>query len=181
MPRILGIDSSLSSTGMCLIDTSVSGQTIRCATIPTTPAAFGGTGFAAYAKRIKYIADTIGASLHQVDLVAIEALAYSARGASAFTLPWLWGRIVETVCERDIQLLVVGTSQRAKYATGKGNAAKDVVMASAIRRWPEVEITSNDTADALIVAAIGCRFLGYPVDEMPKAHYADVMKKLTAA
>jgi len=180
MPLILGIDSSLTNTGLCHIWASKGGQEISTATVPTTPTAFGGTSFLSYSRRISYIVGVVDSYMKGVDLVVIEALAYGARGGSVWTLPWLWGRIVDAAVARDIPVIAVGTSQRAKYATGKGNAPKDAVLAATIRRWPSVAIDGNDVADALILAAIGARFLGYPVDEMPKAHYIDVMKKLAA-
>lgn len=178
MPLILGIDSSLTNTGLCHIFTGA-GQQIDCATVPTTAQAFGTTP-EGYSRRITYITGIVDSWMKGVDLVAIEALAYSARGAAAYTLPWLWGSVIDRAVERNIPVLTVGTTQRAKYATGKGNASKDAVLAAACRRWPEVDIRNNDIADALIVAAIGARHLGYPVDDMPKAHYEAVMKNLAA-
>ena len=49
------------------------------------------------------------------------------------------------------------------YATGKGNASKDAVLAAAIRRYPDVEFDGNDAADALILAAMGADHLGFPL------------------
>ena len=56
---------------------------------------------------------------------------------------------------------------RAKYGTGKGNAAKDAVLAAVIRRYPAVDVTGNDEADALILAAMGARHLGIPLELSP--------------
>lgn len=54
-------------------------------------------------------------------------------------------------------------------------------MAATIRRWPQVNVTGNDEADALILAAIGCRQSGVPIDDIPKGHYEPVFKNLDPA
>lgn len=179
MPLVLGIDSSLTRTGLCHVFTSEfdQGIEIEVRSVSTSPAAYGTTP-CGYSRRIDHLVQAIEPWMKGVDLVAIEQLAYAARGNAAFALPWLWGRIIDSAAERKIPVLVVGTSARAKYATGKGNSPKDAVLAAAIRRWPNVDITDNDVADALIVAAIGSRHIGHPVDDVPKSHYVDVMKKL---
>jgi len=38
-----------------------------------------------------------------------------------------------------------------KNLTGKGNANKDLVLARAVRKWPDQDITDNNQADALAV------------------------------
>ena len=73
----------------------------------------------------------------------------------------------------------VPPSCRAKYATGKGNAGKDEVLLAASRRYPHAPIVGNDDADAVVLAAIGARLLGEPVeDSLPKTHL-DALAKLT--
>jgi Holliday junction resolvasome RuvABC endonuclease subunit len=67
-----------------------------------------------------------------------------------------------------------------QYATGKGNAQKDHVLAAAIRLWPDVAITGNDTADALILAAIGCRTLNLSIDAVPLSHYGKFIERVAA-
>jgi len=41
-----------------------------------------------------------------------------------------------------------------KHFTGKGNAKKDQMIAEAKRRWPTVDIGSDDQADALAVLSL---------------------------
>ena len=55
-----------------------------------------------------------------------------------------------------------------KYATGKGggpDSSKDQVLAAVIRRYPAVDVTGNDEADALVLAAMGARWAGHPIDD----------------
>jgi crossover junction endodeoxyribonuclease RuvC len=53
---------------------------------------------------------------------------------------------------------------RAKYATGKGNAGKQDVLASVVRDHPDTEILDHNMADAMIFAAMGSRSIGKPME-----------------
>ena len=46
----------------------------------------------------------------------------------------------------------------------------DAEFIAAARRFPDVEVTNNNEADALVLAAMGARHLGRPIDDMPKSH-----------
>jgi crossover junction endodeoxyribonuclease RuvC len=70
-------------------------------------------------------------------------------------------------------LVVVEVSPtcRARYATGRGNASKDDVLSAVVRRYSGVDVNGNDEADSLVLAALGARWLGCPIDDpMPKAN-----------
>ena len=68
-------------------------------------------------------------------------------------------------------ILTVPPPTRAMFATGRGNAGKDEVLAAAIRRYPAWGIAGNDIADATVLAAIGARLLGHPLEEsLPQTH-----------
>src|SRR6185437_13090231 len=114
--------------------------------------------YLAISDRLAAISDVIAEYVPSASLVVIESPSFASKFGHTHTRDWLWGKIYDR-CYRDLgkKVLVVSPSQRMKYATGKGNAQKDAVLAAAIKRWPTVDITGNDTADALILAAIGCR------------------------
>jgi len=179
MTTVLGIDSSLTSTGVCRVkglharddDGSVI-DTWRVLSKPGTD-----RGPVGMSNRIAEIIAALDPHIAEADLVVLEGISFSSIGTGAHALHWLWGRIVDATVDRAVELRVVSPSQRMKYATGRGNAAKDMVLAATIRRWPDVDIDGNDTADALVLAAIGCRYLGLPIDDVPKAHWGPVMEK----
>jgi Holliday junction resolvasome RuvABC endonuclease subunit len=171
MPLVLGIDSSLTGTGLARIQVCdkpadltdfVDPTEILVATVgdnkPKTKTR------REYSRRIAKVVNDVDAAMEGVDLIFMEELAYGAKGATAFVLPWLWGRIIDCAEARDIPIGFANVSQIKKYATGKGNADKDIVLAAVVRRFPEVEITNNNEADALTLALIACRGLGFPVD-----------------
>lgn len=184
MPRILGIDSSLTSSGMARIDASVSNPfegpveppAIDVWRVPSKPSQ--NRSAAAMSARITEIISAMEPHIRAADAVGLEGLSGGIQGSAAQVLPWLWGRIVDTCVSLATPLIIIPPSLRCKYATGKGNAAKDAVLASAIRRWPQVDITGNDEADALVIAAIVARNKGVPVDDFPEGHWEPVMAKL---
>jgi crossover junction endodeoxyribonuclease RuvC len=108
------------------------------------------------------------------DLVVIEAPAYSSKTGSMHDRSGLWWLVVNRLHRLDLRVVEVTSGGRAKYATGKGTASKDVVMLAAANRYRNlVEVTGNDVADALILAAMGARHLGQPIeDSLPQTHLA---------
>ena len=109
----------------------------------------------------------------------LEAPSYGSATGSQHDRSGLWWmtyhRIVASTV--GVTVLPVAPTVRAKYATGKGNASKDAVLAAAVRRYPDIDITGNDIADAVILMAIGCRLLGKPIDDpMPATHLAALDK-----
>ena len=193
MPRVLGIDSSLTATGLCQVDWhGPNNWTIDTATVGA-PKPTADKSKRAMVRRVNAlmrqiesaITDggselklTFGESITVPNLIAVEGLAYGAKGDSAWVLPWVFGRVIELAEKYDVPLLVVGTTARAKFVTGRGNADKDTVMLAAAKRWPEAEVANNNEADALAVAAVGCYYLGYPICE-PTQAMADVLTKVS--
>jgi hypothetical protein len=90
----------------------------------------------------------------------------------------LWWLVVNGLFANDVPVVEITPNQRAKYATGKGTDDKDKVLAAVIRRYPDVDVTGNDVADALALAAMGRRRLGRPLEEsLPKPNL-EVMDKV---
>src|SRR5690606_34094716 len=98
------------------------------------------------------------------DLIVMEAPAFSKNNGMAHERAGLWWKIYEAVTGYSVHVLVVKPNLRAKYATGRGNAGKDEVMLAASRRYPDAEITNNNEADAVALAAMGARLMAEPVD-----------------
>ena len=92
----------------------------------------------------------------------------------------LFGQKLESsLAASGVEVLPVPPAVRAKYATGKGNAGKDEVLLAASRRYPHAPIVGNDDADAVVLAAIGARMLGEPIeDSLPKTHL-DALARLS--
>ena len=169
--RIIGIDPSLTATGIATIDTNHPDH-ITCKTIQTKP--YGKTIYDRI-NRIKHIRRHITEAIYttNAECIVIEAPSYGSQGAGTWERAGLWWLAVNAVIDQDWGILVeVPPATRARYATGRGNAAKDVVMISAVRRYPHAPIEDNNQADAVILAAIGARLTGHPIDDLPKANLA---------
>ena len=186
MPRVLGIDSSLTATGLCRVDvekrlyesTEYKHMDIAVCTVGA-PKPTKDKSKRAMARRVEVLLEQIEGALVNVDLVALEELAYGAKGEASWVLPWIWGEVIR-LCERhDIALVIVNVTTVKKYATGKGNADKDTVLLATTKRYPDVALTNNNEADAMVIAAIGCRYLGLPIDTVPKVNL-EFMDKLHA-
>lgn len=180
MPLILGIDSSLTGTGLCRIEIDDVDHSRYAIEVHTVRTAGPKTKTRReYSRRITHVVKTVAAAMEGVDVIMMEELAYGAKGATAFVLPWLWGRIIDEAEQRDIPLAFSNIQQLKKYATGSGASDKTQVMARMIRAFPSVNITNDNESDAMVLALMGARGWGYPLDHPTQAK-AEVMEKIGA-
>lgn len=184
--RILGIDTSLTGTGLARIDVTPTSfgkeWSIATATVSAPKPNPKDKSKRAMARRVNALIDQIESAINEShgrklmigenvqlpDLITIESLAYGAKGASVWVLPWIFGRVLELAEKYDIPLIEVGTGQIKKYATGSGVADKSTVVIAVSQRWPEADVRNDNEADAMTAAAIGCDYLGYPICEATK-------------
>lgn len=109
----------------------------------------------------------------RVDLVAIEAYAYGAKGRAITGLAELGGIVRHDLWDSDLPYIEVAAQTIKKYATGKGNASKDEVLSAAHRRQnarhPFTGV-SNDEADAWWLWAAVSDAHGWPKVKVPDSH-----------
>jgi crossover junction endodeoxyribonuclease RuvC len=169
--RVVGLDLSLTSTGVAWLGIDdgvpVVTRTMRIRSVGAKDATLYGRH-----ERIARLVREVCSAVGYVDLLVIEQPAYSRTVGSQHDRSGLWWLVIDALIREDHARSVaeVAPTGRARYATGKGNAGKDEVLAAAIRRFPGWDITGNDVADAVILAAMGARHLGHPIDQMPAAH-----------
>lgn len=170
---VVGIDPSLTGTGIAIIDTE-DRLVVDTLTITSKPCPDTIEGRVQRQARIcrQLLDHTLGDQSWPPDLAVIEAPAYDSRTGRQHDRSGLWWRIIDRLLEHHVPVVEVTTGGVKKYATGKGNASKDTVLLHVARRYPHVDVQNNNEADALVLAAMGARALGHPVDEMPKAHTA---------
>ncbi|MET9313812.1 hypothetical protein ABZX12_18525 [Kribbella sp. NPDC003505] len=177
---VVGLDLSLTSTGIARINTtSLTPATVTRITSKAPPTERGPKGkplpptLQQRTNRLTTLRDQIVQVSNDADLFVIETPAYSSKTGSTHDRSGLWWLVIEKLdyCGR-YDVAEVTTGGRMKYATGKGNASKDAVLAAVVRRYADVDVTGNDEADALILAAMGARHLGAPIDDLPKTHLA---------
>lgn len=154
--KVIGLDLSLRSTGLS------DGHTWVDRIQPKS------TGVA----RQRVIRETVRTYVHGATLVVIEGLAFRAHDPG-LERAGLWWMLRERLDAWGVPVAVAPPAAVKKYATGVGNADKDRVLAAVIRRWPDVDVSGNDEADALVLAALGRDWLGLG-SPVPEAHRAAV-------
>lgn len=157
-PKVLGLDLSMTSTGV-----ASSIGWVNC--IATKPAQFPTTF-----DRLRHIRAEVLLHVRGASLVVVEQLAIGSQTGQHLTRAGLWHLVMEAIDAADIPWASVTTQQLKKYATGKGNASKDATLLAVARRWPHWDITGNDEADALTLAAMGSDHLGRPLADMPQVN-----------
>lgn len=164
---VLGIDPSLTATGVAAIDGT---RDVRLTTVTSK-----GHRDDSVEKRYDRIAllglDITGFEPH-ADLAVIEYPTLSqGRQGGHLDRHGLWWMLIQRLTALRIPYAVATASARACYATGKGNAAKDVVLANVVRRYPGADVQDNNQADALVLAAMGWHHAtGSPLVDLPQTH-----------
>lgn len=167
---VVGLDLSLTATGL-----AVAGQGEIHFVYRIRTAGKKGDDLLARQRRLK---DIMSAVLDEVvaqqpELVVVEAPSYGSQHGAQHDRSGLWWLVVETIIDLGIPLATVSPNGRAKYGTGKGNAAKAAVKAAVIGRYLNVEIHDDNEADAVLLAAMGSRHLGHPIEDfLDDAHLA---------
>lgn len=176
MTRIVGLDLSLSSTGVAHVqryDGGAYAAFTRHLTVKARHVPRGGEPhtLAERSVRLRRLAGMIVNECIDADLVVVEGPSYASDTGKAHDRAGLWWLVVGRLTGGGLNVVEVPPSTVKTYATGKGNASKDAVLAAVIRRYPAVEVSDNNEADALALAAMGARFTGHPLEhELPKTH-----------
>lgn len=167
MPKFVGVDPSLTSSGVVTYDTQ--SEERRVASFSSSPDK--GTVESRYL-RVNTLAAKISAFASEGGkpvLVGIEGPAYSSNTGKVWDRAGLWWAVVQEFLSMGIMVVEVPPTSRAKYSTGKGNAGKDEVLLAASRQYPDFDIKDNNQADALIICAAVARLHGHPFDgDLPK-------------
>ncbi|MCX4911879.1 hypothetical protein [Streptomyces sp. NBC_00878] len=174
-PVVIGLDTSLTGTGIA----SSNGW---CEVIGYKKARTKDPGITqlphperltAMRTLVKDICNAIG----NPDLAVIELPAPSRSGGGAHERGWLWWQIYNHLDYREIPIGLMSVNHRMQYATGKGQATKNLIVDSVARRFPDWPTAGDDNAaDAVILMAAGRDWLGAPITDMPKTHRAALDK-----
>lgn len=112
------------------------------------------------------------AATEDADLVVIEGYSFHSRDSHAHSLGELGGVVKLGLYCRNRDFVILAPKVRAKLATGKGNAKKELVFASAIRRLG-YKGASLDEADALwLLQAALIQYGLSGATDLPQAHLA---------
>jgi crossover junction endodeoxyribonuclease RuvC len=142
MTRVLGLDLSLTATGYAYND-EVTGV------------------FRSKNRGPRRLAEIRGAVLdyaYESDIVVLEGYSYASAN-QAHQVGELGGVVRVALFDKRIPFVDVAPAVLKKFATGKGNAPKDAMIAAAIRRF-DFEGTDNNEADAWMLREMGLAAYG---------------------
>lgn len=172
---VTGLDLSLTATGIARIVTGDFGSS--SASVHTVRSQPVGKSVEARLARLEGIANAVVALVAPGGLCVIEAPAYSRQAGARHERSGLWWLVASGARAKGCRVVEVSPTARARYATGKGSAKKQAVLAAAADLFPDGEGLRNDNeADALTLAALGCRLVGFPVDRVVMPWMDDVVQ-----
>lgn len=158
---VVGLDLSLTGAGLGVIDLATGALATAVHRSPAPKQDVLG----AHVLRHRELADGIVAQTLACNpaLVVVEGLQFSVKekDSSLTRRGFLWWAVAEGLVLGGAPVIEVAPSQIKQFATEKGNASKDEVVAAYAAAWPEAARGSNirDRADASFAAALGCAWL----------------------
>lgn len=164
-PRIAGVDFSLTSTGLALIDPA--GQLYAHRVRP--PLAVGNGP-----DRLEWLLRFILPVVAGADLVVLEA---PIHGQSRGSLPLIggWHVVRHAIWQAGCPAFAeVQNSTLKVYATGYGRSEKPAVLAAVQARYQvapnSAPVAGHDEADAVVLAAMAAHHYGHPLAPVPETH-----------
>lgn len=168
-PCVVGIDLSLTSTGLALADGTT--HTIR-----TGP----GDHLADQHNRLRHIVDEIerltGAGYYLApSLAVVEGPSYGSSGAGTWDRAGLWWLLIDHLLTRAVPVAVVPPAVLKRYATGRGKATKADMRVALLTRTG-IDERDDNRVDAWWLRAAGLDILGHPIVALPAAQSAALDK-----
>lgn len=177
--RIIGLDLSLTAPGWCSIDPREFGkyppeaQKVVITTGTWTPPGSGLDRMDWICRKVLQLLPGAGSPVK----VFIEGFAFGAKGQAIYEIAGL-GYIVRLALRyRGVDVIEVPPAMLKKFATGKGNANKEIIIREVFRRW-NFEARDNNEADAFVLGQIGLCLAGLsePATEFQRAVVRDLQK-----
>lgn len=172
MTRIVGIDLSLTGTGLAAASVPVWDLRIdpvwELFTQRVTSKGATKDQLQQRFDRQTVIAQEIIVWCAGSDLVVIEDLFTGPKAGHVIDRAGLWWRVVGVLLHQGIKVVHCTATQAKKFQTGNGAADKGAMVRAAGKMWPEWEPSSNasteDEADAIALVNVG---LALTHDEWP--------------
>lgn len=165
--RVVGADLSITSTAMALINDGDVGMLFNYKTKGKKT-----DGYPEWCARINDVSYHVLAQLGRwkglgrIDLIVIESPSHGSKFGNPHERAALWWDVYRWAYGKNIPVVTVAPTTRAKYITGDGRADKKAVLAAARAHWEtelNISIANDDEADAIGLGDMGARFLGEPL------------------
>jgi len=163
MTAVVGLDLSMTSTGVCEADGKT--WTVRTRDVGD--------------RRLIEIVAAVAVSTRGADLVVIEEAPPGLKGPAIKAVHMVHGAVRVALLTQDLRYVAVNPTVLKRFATGKA-AADKTAMAMALFKRTGLEPANNDEVDAWWLRAAGLQLLGEPVVELPAVQVA-ALEKLAGA
>lgn len=184
--HILGIDPSLTGTGVALVSLSGKEPKVeRLLSIKSTPSASPYARIARYDAIVTKVMEALGGLTSPVIAASIEGYSFMARGSALSALPELGALLRYRLEQSHIPWCEFAPSSVKKFATGKGNAMKDLMLLNVQAKFGAMLTAGNfslkdsNQGDALALAMMLVTYVQWKHFGMslPK-DYGEVIKKM---
>lgn len=118
------------------------------------------------AARIASIVDRLDLALSRhedLSLIVVESPSLASRSSSTDKLWGTYWAMLVRLSDRLVPIATVSPRARALYATGDGSASKQSVVDATVERY-RLSYRDDNEVDATILAAMGMRHLGQPLE-----------------
>lgn len=155
---ILGIDPSLTNTGLCWGD-GPDGYETECLKFKPNKG-FSGRELYSRMTRIDSLTDQARNIFNKTQpaVAMIESYSFASRNGGEY-LGEYGGLLRHSLIRWAQQVIEVAPTAVKKFATGKGNAKKEVIIGHVQKRWG-VLFENSDEADAYVLYRIGLCYAG---------------------
>jgi Holliday junction resolvasome RuvABC endonuclease subunit len=149
---ILGLDLSLTGTGMCVVESNAGDGKGLLATINTTAKT-------RTEDRLISIRRTIAQASNGADAAIIEGLSYGSVGGAQAERSALHWMVRVDLYQLGVPYVVVTPMSLKKFVCGTAKAEKSMMIREVFRRW-NVEAKNDNEADAAALAHLGLVYYG---------------------
>ena len=180
MSAVVGLDPSLTNCGIAVLEGEPAANNIHASVASLLCVGHPGKDSDGWDERSDRVVSQTRLVLSRVPpdaaLVVIEAMPYMRKPLPSYGDRWaLWWGIYSSLRARRTPIAVCHQATRAAWATGKGNAPKDDVLAAVREMWPHAGLrprNDDNRADALVVASMGALHLDWrlPFEIKPRHH-----------
>ena len=149
---VLGLDLSLTGTGMCVVESNAGDGKGLLATINTTAKT-------RTEDRLISIRRTIAQASSGADAAIIEGLSYGSVGGAQAERSALHWMVRVDLYQLGVPYVVVTPMSLKKFVCGTAKAEKSMMIREVFRRWG-VEAKNDNEADAAALAHLGLVYYG---------------------
>ena len=163
--KVLGLDVSLTGTGWCKTGQDT---TMWNSGVIETKGMLGH-------ERKQFILDNIKTKLDKNMLVIIEGYSFASKGSSIIQIAEMGGIIRHYLFQNGYKYIEIAPTTLKKYATGKGNTDKALVLKEVYKNW-KMDFFDDNECDAFVLGAIGKELL--ESNDFLKAYQKEVIKQI---